>query len=236
MIALNQNSRPGRKPLLDEAKRREICEVLAVGGTRTMAAAYVGCSLDTIARAAKRDRAFAKDLRRASAECEIRCLRNLSNAAQDPSQWCAAAWTLERLWPERYARRKHVALTAVRRGSPRGRETAALAHHLGVPPTQGGWGRTRRKSARPRPPRADGGARWRATTGSTPYNPPAPACGTERRSVLRSVGKRCGGLLRNTKSTRGNREILRQNPAFRSSAAYSVLGQRAAAPQNCLPP
>src|SRR5579859_1116455 len=89
--AVNQNSRPGRKPLLDEAKRRQICEILEIGGTRTMAAAYVGCSLDTIARAAKRDRAFAKELRKASVECEIRCLRNLSRAAENPSQWRAAA-------------------------------------------------------------------------------------------------------------------------------------------------
>ena len=36
--ATNQNSRPGRKPLLDVAKRREICEILAIGGTRTLAA------------------------------------------------------------------------------------------------------------------------------------------------------------------------------------------------------
>ena len=149
MLLHNQNSRPGRKPLLDEAKRREICKVLAVGGTRTMAAAYVGCSLDTIARAAKRDRAFAEELRRASVECEIRCLRNLSKAAQEPKNWRAAAWMLERLYPERYARRKHVGLTPQR--SPR-----AEPRHLGIPTTQGGQGRTRRESARPQPPRADG--------------------------------------------------------------------------------
>ena len=100
MIALNQNSRPGRKPLLDEAKRREICEVLAVGGTRTMAAAYVGCSLDTIARTAQRDRAFAQQIWEAESDAEILFLRTLKT-----KQWRSAAWALERLFPCRYARR-----------------------------------------------------------------------------------------------------------------------------------
>ena len=88
MYSINQNSRPGRKPLLDEAKRREICEILAVGGTRTLAACYVGCSLDTIARTAKRDRAFAKQLRKAEVECEIRCSRSLAAAAESQVLAC----------------------------------------------------------------------------------------------------------------------------------------------------
>ena len=38
----DENSKPGRKPVLDDAKRREICAILAIGGTRRMAARYVG--------------------------------------------------------------------------------------------------------------------------------------------------------------------------------------------------
>ena len=174
MIALNQNSRPGRKPLLDEVKRGEICEILAIGGTRTLAARYVGCSLDTIARTAERDRAFAKQLRKASVECEIRCLRSLQNAAQDPTQWRAAAWTLERLYPERYARRVHGAVTHEQ-----------LRQVIG---------RLRRQTARVRVSRrrpADRSGRngplrvlsdLRGKRSAAP-----PACGTEPRSVLRSA-------------------------------------------------
>ena len=167
MLPHNQNSRPGRKPLLDEAKRREICEILAVGGTRTMAAAYVGCSLDTIARTAQRDRMFAKQLRKASVECEICCLRNLSNAAQDPKNWRAAAWALERLYPERYGRRTHVGLT------PR-RSPGAEPRHRRIPPIQSEWGRTRRKSARPQPPRADGARDGRLEPAAPRVSRPQP--------------------------------------------------------------
>ncbi len=239
--AVNQNSRPGRKPLLDEAKRRKICEVLAVGGTRTMAAAYVGRSLDTIARAAKRDPAFAKELRRASVECEIRCLRNLSKAAQEPKNWRAAAWMLERLWPERYGCRKHVGLTP--RRSPRGRETAALAHHLGVPSTQAGRGRTRRKSARPRRP----AARRKKVAEFVRIQPPRATCDQrDDGEVLRS------GILTNSAPTPARKSVRRtptetQNrPAetvkssgkTRSSAPLrpvSCSAERVATPQNSRP-
>ena len=54
----DKQSRRGRKPLLDEASAAKSAR-LACGGTRTSAARYVGCSLDTIARAADRDPAFA---------------------------------------------------------------------------------------------------------------------------------------------------------------------------------
>ena len=50
MCPSDENSHPGRKPAPDDAKRREIFAILAIGGTRTMAARYVGCSLDTIGR------------------------------------------------------------------------------------------------------------------------------------------------------------------------------------------
>ena len=36
--ASSENSKPGRKPILDEAKRSDIWAILASGGTRTLAA------------------------------------------------------------------------------------------------------------------------------------------------------------------------------------------------------
>jgi len=65
MRRTDTNRRRGRPPLLDAAKRREICAIVACGGTRTVAARYVGCSIDTIARAAERDPVFAEQIRRA---------------------------------------------------------------------------------------------------------------------------------------------------------------------------
>ena len=74
MNSSKKNSRRGRKPLLKEAKRRAICAILACGGTRTMAAAFVECSVDTIARTAQRDAEFAAQIRRADVEAMLRKL------------------------------------------------------------------------------------------------------------------------------------------------------------------
>ena len=70
-----KTSRRGRPPLLNETKRSAICAMLACGGTRTMAAAFVDCSVNTIARAAHRDAAFAAAIRRADMQSILRKLR-----------------------------------------------------------------------------------------------------------------------------------------------------------------
>ncbi len=99
------------KPILDETRRREICAILAVGGTRTIAASYVGCHVETIRNTAKRDAQFAEQLRRAEISPEISYLRTVQTAAQDSKHWRAAAWALERLFPDRYASRNPKAIT-----------------------------------------------------------------------------------------------------------------------------
>ncbi len=91
---------------LDETKQREVCAILAVGGTRQMAAHYVGCHPETIRRRAIREPEFAAQLRRAEVTPEITLLRSIQAAVADPKQWRAAAWALERLYPDRYARRR----------------------------------------------------------------------------------------------------------------------------------
>jgi hypothetical protein len=94
---------PVRKLLLDEAKQREICAILAIGGTRRVAALYVGCSVSTITRTANRDPAFALRLEHAEADMEVFQLQNIRQASK--SSWNAAAWILERRLPERYGKR-----------------------------------------------------------------------------------------------------------------------------------
>lgn len=95
----------GRPCSLDEIKRREILAILAVGGTRQVAAAYVGCSVRTIRNTAKRVPEFGEMLSQIEQSLEVSLLRNLREAAKEPRYWRAAAWALERLRPERYARR-----------------------------------------------------------------------------------------------------------------------------------
>lgn len=113
----NQNSRPGRPPVLDDEKRKMILGVLAVGGSRSMAARYVGCAVETIARTARRDPRFGKIIRKAEVESDVHCLTSLSKAVEDSRQWRAATWSLTRRLPQRFGRQpvRKVALRRFRR-------------------------------------------------------------------------------------------------------------------------
>jgi len=91
--------------VLDEIKQREILAILSVGCSRRTAARYVGCAVSTIQNTADRDGGFAEKLRRAEHQHEWTYLRNIQQAAKKPQYWRAAAWVLERVFPEKYARR-----------------------------------------------------------------------------------------------------------------------------------
>jgi hypothetical protein len=94
------------RPVLDEVKRLEICAILAVGGSRRLAARYVGCAHETIRNMAERDPEFLGQLKRAESQHELFYLKNIQTAAKKEQYWHAAAWMLERRFPERYGRRK----------------------------------------------------------------------------------------------------------------------------------
>jgi len=101
----------GRKPVLDAEKKGKILGVLAVGCSRRVAAAYVGCSVPTIRNTALRDPDFAKKLGRAENQAEISYLRQIQKAAEKEQYWRAAAWVLERRNPRDYALRNPDAIT-----------------------------------------------------------------------------------------------------------------------------
>ena len=95
----------GRRPVLDQFKKREILAILSVGCSRRTAARYVGCATSTIQNTADRDPAFAEQLRHAECESEIGYLKNIRNAARKEQYWRAAAWALERRNPQDFAPR-----------------------------------------------------------------------------------------------------------------------------------
>jgi hypothetical protein len=101
----------GRPPALDEIKKREICAILAVGCTRAIAARYVGCHPDTIRNTAGRDAEFAMAIERAESRHEIIHLTHINKAAEEGRYWRAAAWALERKYPDRYAARSPDVIT-----------------------------------------------------------------------------------------------------------------------------
>lgn len=98
-------SKCGRPPVLDREKRAQIVAIIGVGCSQNVAAQYVGCSPSTIQRTAERDPAFADELSKAKSNAELSLVKNIRDAAKKEQYWRAAAWALERGFPEKYARR-----------------------------------------------------------------------------------------------------------------------------------
>ena len=96
---------------LTEPMKSQICSILVIGGTHMMAAEYVGCTVLAIAQESRSDPDFAERLAHAEATCETLHLKNIRAAAEDPKQWRASAWLLERVFPDRYVRRKPNTIT-----------------------------------------------------------------------------------------------------------------------------
>lgn len=78
-----------RRPALDEIKRREVCAILAMGGSRATAARYVGCAVSTILRTSQRNRTFRGELRKAESSAEVIQLQHIHTAGK--KNWRAAA-------------------------------------------------------------------------------------------------------------------------------------------------
>ena len=92
----------GRPPVLDDGKRREILAILSTGCSQAVAAEYVGCCVSTIQRTVERDPLFAESLGKARNNAELGLVRNIRNAANNEKYWRAAAWALERFFPNKY--------------------------------------------------------------------------------------------------------------------------------------
>jgi hypothetical protein len=97
------NSRPnGRPRVLDDVKRSEICALTSVGVSLRKTAGYVDCSVKTIRREAERNAQFGEQLRRAQMKAQLGPLHALHRASD--THWRAAAWFLERIYPDLFGR------------------------------------------------------------------------------------------------------------------------------------
>jgi hypothetical protein len=85
----------GRPRALDDAKKREICALIAAGVRVARASRYVGCCEHTVQNEARRDRDFAEKLERAEAQAELEPLSSLRHKAK--TNWRAAAYLLDKL-------------------------------------------------------------------------------------------------------------------------------------------
>src|SRR4051812_24208195 len=87
----------GRPLALDDAKRREICALVAGGCGLREAARYVRCNINTIRREAERNPEFDERLRNSETYAQLSPLRAMQHAVG--THWRAAAWMLERAFP-----------------------------------------------------------------------------------------------------------------------------------------
>ncbi len=94
-----QPKKLGRPRSLDDAKKREICALIAAGGGMVRASKYVGCRVETVMNEARRDPDFAAKLHRAEAQAELDPINALRSKCQ--THWRAAAYFLEKVSDDR---------------------------------------------------------------------------------------------------------------------------------------
>jgi hypothetical protein len=76
-----------------------------------MAARIANCHPATLRAEMRRDREFANRVEQCETKLESLCMKTLREASSDTKHWRAAAWTLERLYPNRYGKRKSDTVT-----------------------------------------------------------------------------------------------------------------------------
>ena len=91
---------------LTEQQRASVYDSFSSGGSYEMAADCCGATVEMIEAEESCDPCFTQKNCCARMTSEANLLKALTGAAGDSKQWRAAAWLLERLYPERYARRK----------------------------------------------------------------------------------------------------------------------------------
>jgi hypothetical protein len=94
--------------VLDDFKRSQISAMVAGGCSLRDAAHYIRCSYKTIRREMKWDPEFKAQLGRSELYAQLSPLRSMQQAVS--THWRAAAWFLERAYPERFGRRSTAAL------------------------------------------------------------------------------------------------------------------------------
>jgi hypothetical protein len=125
----------GQKPrILTADQQNEICDMLASGASRNLAARFAGCHPGTLRAEMRRNADFAHRVIQAELKLEAVLLRAIRNAAEsDTKQWRAAAWALERIYPNRYAKRRSNTLTVDQVHEVISEVTEIVASELPVP-------------------------------------------------------------------------------------------------------
>ena len=99
----NDDSKPGPKPLLDDAAKERVCMCLSVGLSRNLTAADLGVAKSTLSKTIQRDPEFKRRVLQAEAKYEKSRILLLLQAARE--SWRAGAWMFKNYHPHMSVRR-----------------------------------------------------------------------------------------------------------------------------------
>lgn len=108
MTENNENLEIGRPTKKTEQRVEALLQSLRAGASRQRAAALAGIHRDTLYEWMKQDPAFSDAIEKAEAFAESRFLARVATAAENEKSWQAAAWILERRFPNEWRRREGV--------------------------------------------------------------------------------------------------------------------------------
>jgi transposase len=94
----------GRPTKFTPERVQQILDAIALGATFRLACMYAGVSEDTFARWREAKTDFADAVKQAEGRGAIGWLTKIEKAANDDN-WQAAAWKLERRYPQEYGRK-----------------------------------------------------------------------------------------------------------------------------------
>lgn len=97
-------ARGGRKSKCTPELVERVTQALALGATRAMACHYVGIHPSTFCDWMNTNGEFSEAVKKAEAAAGLTWLARIEQAASDGS-WQAAAWKLERRYPDEFGRR-----------------------------------------------------------------------------------------------------------------------------------
>lgn len=108
---------PGGRPRkMTPLRTGAILDGLKLGMTRTAAAGACDIHYKTMARMVDSDVAFSTAVENAEAWAEARFSGIVARAAEEPKNWTAAAWWLERRHWQQYGRRERMELSVDMKG------------------------------------------------------------------------------------------------------------------------
>lgn len=94
----------GRKTKYEPARVKKILDAIRIGSTYKLACDYAGISFETFCQWREKYVEFSDQVKEAEGAGAVGWLAKIEAAAND-GNWQAAAWKLERRYPEEYGRR-----------------------------------------------------------------------------------------------------------------------------------